>query len=182
MKISTTIKMLLVLTTTLGLATKAMAQETNATENYDQKFKLGFGISGGYVFQEPYKLALGVDARLQYDLSKRNSLTLTTGFSNLSVSGKDNDLGFIPVKVGFKAFIWNDQFYIMGEVGGAFAVTNDYNKNSLLVAPSLGYATKYVDISLRYEYYTDFPRLEDNGSVGKGIGQLGLRLAYGFEL
>ena len=73
MKISTTIKMLLVLAMTLGSATKTIAQETTPTENYDQKFKLGFGISGGYVFQEPYKLALGVDARLQYDLSKRHS-------------------------------------------------------------------------------------------------------------
>lgn len=182
MKISTTIKMLVVLTMTLGSATKTMAQETTPTENYDQKFKLGIGISGGYVFQEPYKLALGLDARLQYDLSKRNSLTLTTGFSNLFVSGDDNDLGFIPVKAGFKAFIWNDQFYVMGEVGAAIAVTNDYDKTSLLIAPSIGYATKYIDISLRYEHYTDFPKLNNNGTVGKGIGQLGVRLAYGFEL
>jgi hypothetical protein len=33
--------------------------------------------------QDPYKLALGADARLQYDLTKRYSLTLTTGFTNL---------------------------------------------------------------------------------------------------
>ncbi|MFN3754184.1 hypothetical protein [Flavobacterium sp.] len=182
MRITTTIKMLLVLAMTLGSITKITAQETTPTENYDQKFKLGIGISGGYVFQEPYKLALGVDARLQYDLSKRNSLTLTTGFSNLFVSGDDNDLGFIPVKAGFKAFIWDDQFYIMGEAGAAIAVTNDYDKTSFLVAPSIGYATKYIDISLRYEHYTDFPKLNNNGTVGKGIGQLGVRLAYGFEL
>lgn len=182
MKISTTIKMLVVLAMTLGSATKTIAQETTPTENYDQKFKLGIGISGGYVFQEPYGLAVGVDARLQYDLSKISSLTLTTGFSNLFVSGDNNDLGFIPVKAGFKAFVWNDQFYVMGEFGAAIAVTNDYDKTSLLLAPSLGYATKYIDISLRYEHYTDFPKQNSNGTIGEGIGQLGIRLAYGFEL
>lgn len=128
-------------------------------------------------------MALGADARLQYDLSKRYSLTLTTGFTNLFVNKVDgSDLGFIPAKAGFKAFVWNDQFYIMGEVGAAFAVTNDYNKTSLLLAPSIGYATKYIDISLHYEHYNDFARLNSNGTQGNGVGQIGVRLAYGLEL
>ena len=182
MKITSTIKVLFILAITLFSASTMVAQETKTAENYDQGFKLGFGISGGAVFQDPYDFALGADARLQYDLSKRYSVTLTTGFSNLFVSGDNNDLGFIPVKAGFKAFVWNDQFYVMGEAGAAFAVTNDYNKNSLLLAPSIGYATKYIDISLRYEHYSDFPKLNSNGTIGQGIGQLGIRLAYGFKL
>jgi hypothetical protein len=37
----------------------------------------------------------------------------------------------------------------MGEAA-AFAVTNDYNQTSLILAPSIGYATKYdVFIALR---------------------------------
>jgi hypothetical protein len=46
--------------------------------------------------------------------------------------------------------------YVMGEAGAAFAVTNDYNQTSLILAPSIGYATKYIDVSLRYEHYSDF--------------------------
>jgi hypothetical protein len=42
------------------------------------------------------------------------------------------DLGFIPAKAGFKAFVWNDEFYVMGEAGAAFAVTNDYNQTLIL--------------------------------------------------
>jgi hypothetical protein len=39
-----------------------------------------------------------------------------TVVSNLFVSKADgSDLGFIPAKAGFKAFIWNDEFYVMGE-------------------------------------------------------------------
>ncbi|MDN3677462.1 hypothetical protein QWY90_09035 [Flavobacterium paronense] len=180
MKITTKIKLVSVFAVSMFFTNVIVAQETEV-KNYDQKFKLGFGINAGTVFDDPYEYSLGADARLQYDLSKRYSVTLTSGFTNLFVNGEDNDLGFIPVKAGFKAFIFKDTFYLMGEIGAAFAVTNDYNKNSLLLAPSIGYATKYIDISLRYERYNDFPNYNDN-KIGKGVGQLGLRLAYGFEL
>ena len=180
MKITTKIKLVAVFAVSMFFNNTIVAQETEV-KNYDQKFKLGFGINAGTVFDDPYEFSLGADARLQYDLSKRYSLTLTSGFTNLFINGKDNDLGFIPVKAGFKAFVFKDTFYLMGEIGAAFAVTNNYNKNSLLLAPSIGYATKYIDISLRYERYNDFPNYNDN-KIGKGVGQLGLRLAYGFEL
>lgn len=156
------------------------AQET---AKYDQGFRLGFGLNAGYATEDPYKLALGADARLQYDLTKRYSITLTTGYTNLFVSESDGkDLGFIPVKAGLKAFVWNDQFYLTGEAGAAFAVTNGYNQTSFLVSPGIGYATKYIDISARYEHYSDFPTINNDGSASQGMGQVALRLAYGFKL
>jgi hypothetical protein len=183
MKTTQKITFVLVLAISMMFASNSNAQDTQAATNYDQSFRLGFGLNAGYAVHDPYKMALGADARLQYDLSKRYSVTLTTGFTNLFVSEVDgSDLGFIPAKAGFKAFVWNDQFYVMGEAGAAFAVTNDYHKTSLLLAPSIGYATKYVDISLRYEHYNDFARKNSNGSAGTGVGQVGVRLAYGFEL
>lgn len=182
MKITKKIKFLLVFTISMLFANSSNAQEVENTKNYDQGFKLGIGINGGYAFADPYKLALGADARLQYDLSKRYSITLTSGFTNLFVDGKDNDLGFIPVKAGFKAFVWEDQFYVMGEAGAAFAVTNNYDKTSFLLSPSIGYATKHIDLSLRYEHYSDFVKLNSNGTLGTGFGQIALRVAYGFDL
>ena len=183
MKTIEKIKFVLVFAISIMFANNSQAQETQAAKNYDQGFRLGFGLNAGYAAHDPYKLALGADARLQYDLSKRYSVTLTTGFTNLFVSEADgSDLGFIPAKAGFKAFVWNDQFYVMGEAGAAFAVTNGYDKTSLLLAPSIGYASKYIDVSLHYDFYNDFARLNNNGSVGKGVGQVGVRLAYGFDL
>jgi hypothetical protein len=183
MKITEKIKMLFVFAVSMMFANNAQAQDTKEIKNYDQGFKLGFGITGGYAFNDPYKLALGADARLQYDLTKRYSLTLTTGFTNLFVSEADGrDLRFIPAKAGFKAFIWNDEFYVMGEAGAAFAVTNGYDQTSLILSPSVGYASKYIDVSLRYEHYSDFPKMNNNGTLGNGVGQIGVRLAYGFEL
>ena len=183
MTLTKKIKMLSIVAVSMMFANNAQAQDAAPAKNYDQGFKLGFGVNAGYATQDPYKLALGADARLQYDLTKRYSLTLTTGFSNLFVSEADgSDLGFIPAKAGFKAFVWNDEFYVMGEAGAAFAVTNGYNQTSLLLAPSIGYASKYIDVSLRYEHYSDFPKMNSNGTVGKGLGQVGVRLAYGFDL
>jgi hypothetical protein len=183
MKTTGKIKFVLVLAISIMFANNSIAQDTPAATNYDQGFRLGFGLNAGYAVHDPYKLALGADARLQYDLSKRYSVTLTTGFTNLFVSKADgSDLGFIPAKAGFKAFVWNDEFYVMGEAGAAFAVTNGNNETSLLLAPSIGYATKYIDISLRYEHYNDFARINNNGTAAKGVGQVGVRLAYGFEL
>lgn len=118
---------------------------------------------------------------MQYDLSKRYSVTFTTGFSNLFVSGDDNDLGYIPVKAGFKAFVLKDQLYLLGEAGAAFAVTNGYDKTSLLISPGIGYATSKIDISLRYDYFKDFPTVK-NGNLDEGLGLLSLRVAYGFKL
>ncbi|MBK0370189.1 outer membrane beta-barrel protein [Flavobacterium agrisoli] len=154
------------------------AQSTSEIRNYDQGFRLGVGLNGGIPTNSKYDWALGGDVRLQYDLSKKTSLTLTTGFTNLFNYSevKDNmeevkDLGFIPAKAGFKAFIWEDRFYLLGEVGAAFAVTNGYNDTSFLWAPGIGYATKFIDVSVRYE---DVPNFDTN--------QVALRLAYGFKL
>lgn len=154
----------------LAITNSTFAQD-NAISNYDQKFKLGFGVSGGIPTDGDYDWALGGDVRLQYDLTKKTSLTLTTGFTNLFNGDNIDDLGFIPAKAGFKAFVWEDQFYVMGEVGAGFAVTNGYDQTTLLWAPSIGYATKHLDISLRYEDYNKFK-----------TNQIALRLAYGFEL
>ncbi len=164
----------------IGFAGTMQAQQTTqeAIQNYDQKFKLGIGANVGYVFDDAFNLALGADVRLQYDLTQKTSLTLTTGFTNFFKGDAVKDLGFIPIKAGFKGFIFEDSFYIMGEVGAAIAVSNGYDKTSLLLAPSIGYATKFVDLSLRYEHYNDFVKM--NGS--KGLGQVALRLAYGFNL
>ena len=156
---------------------------TNAQKsNYKQGFRLGFGLNTGYILNKPFGFGLGADARLQFDLSKRYSLALTTGFTNFFVAGENNDLGFIPVKLGFKAFIWNDQFYVLGEGGAAFAVTNNYSKNSVIIAPGIGFASKYIDLSIRYEHYPAFPVVNQDQTIGEGNGQLTLRLAYGFKL
>ena len=162
---------LLLLTGLFLFSIHASAQDKKTPENYDQGFRLGFGLNGGLPTNNVYNWSLGADARIQYDFTKKTSIALTTGFTNLFIGDDVKDLGFIPVKAGFKAFVWEDQFYVLGEVGAGIAVTNGYNDTTFLWAPGIGYANKYVDISLRYEDYKKFE-----------TGQLALRLAYGFKL
>jgi hypothetical protein len=172
MKIAGKIKIAFAVTITMMFASNVQAQETNKTENYDQGFRLGVGINGGVPTNDDfYNYSLGADVRLQYDLSKKTSLTLTTGFTNLFISNNVKDLGFIPVKAGFKAFIWEDQFYVLGEIGGGIAVTNGYKQDTYLWAPGIGFASKDIDVSLRYESYTEYD-----------TNQIALRIAYGFKL
>lgn len=168
------IKALLVFAISIFFASSVSAQEETTKKNYDQSFRLGFGLNGGVPTDNDfYNWSLGADVRIQYDLTKRTSLTLTTGFTNLFIPNEVKDLGFIPVKAGFKAFIWEDQFYVLGELGGGFAVTNTEvnKKNTYLWAPGIGYANKNFDLSLRYEAYTEYD-----------TDQIALRIAYGFEL
>ncbi|GGB75386.1 hypothetical protein GCM10007424_14150 [Flavobacterium suaedae] len=156
---------------------KSNAQEITGTpseaiNNYDQKFRLGFGLNAGAATGDYFNFALGGDVRLQYDLSQKTSLTLTTGYTHLF--GEEDyidDLGFIPVKGGFKAFVLENSLYVLGEVGAGFAVTNDYDETTFLWAPGIGYATENIDISVRYEGMNDF-----------NADQIALRLAYGFKL
>lgn len=174
-------KILTLLIAAFFLSNPTRAQEKE-TENFDQGFRLGFGINSGYAFQEPYHFSYGADMRIQYDLSERFSITLTSGYTNITISGNDNDLAFIPVKAGYKTFVWANKFYAMGEIGAAIGTTDTYRKTSVIVSPSVGYANKFFDISVRYENYADFPNEKDNGSTGDGLGLVSLRLAYGFQL
>lgn len=152
------------------------------SDNYQRNFKFGVGLNTGLPLNEPYSLNLGGDIRAQYNISETYSLCFTTGYNNLFVKDNAPNFGYIPVKVGYKTFLFSNEFYAMGEIGGAFSVTKkDYSSNSMLFCPSVGYATKYVDISLRYEFLKDFPIIKDN-VVDNGLAQIMLRLAYGFDL
>jgi len=167
--------------TTTTTTTSTTNSVIGDTQNYDQGFRLGFGLGAGYVFDTDYfdGLALSGDVRLQYDLSKRTSVTLTTGYNHFFVDDNLQDLGakdigMIPVKAGFKAFFWEDSWYAMGEAGAGFVTSkrNPYSENTtVILSPGIGYANKWIDVSARYEHYTEFE-----------TGQIALRIAYGFKL
>lgn len=134
---------------------------------YNKGFRLGLGLNGGFPTDGDYNGSLGIDVRAQYDFTKKTSITLTSGYTHLF--SEPEEVGFVPVKLGFKYFLGN-QFYVMGEAGAAFGV-NGAIDNSLIVAPVFGFANKYLDASIRYEHYSDYE-----------TDQIALRLAYGFSL
>jgi hypothetical protein len=66
MKTTTKIKTLLVLAISFFKYNICTRHNSKKLRSRFQRF----GVSGGYATQDPYKLALGADARLQYDLTK----------------------------------------------------------------------------------------------------------------
>ncbi|MFA9188630.1 hypothetical protein AAGV33_14575 [Flavobacterium sp. FBOR7N2.3] len=165
--------------TVLIFSATAMAQAKS--NDYERNFKFGVGLNTGLPLNDPYSFNLGGDIRAQYNVSETYSLCFTTGYNSLFVKDDAPNFGYIPVKVGYKTFIFSNEFYVMGEIGGAFSTTKNYKENSMLFCPSVGYATKYVDISVRYEFLKDFPMIKDN-VADTGLAQIMLRLAYGFDL
>lgn len=132
--------------------------------------RLGYGLNAGFPFNDIFNYSLGLDGRMQYDISLKTSLTGTTGYTYLFNNGDGGDLGFVPVKFGFKSFIGADQVYVLGEIGAGIGTKKEMG-TTLIWAPGVGIATKHVDISLRYENYNKF-----------NTGQVALRLAYGYKI
>lgn len=163
----------------ISFANNTYAQESE--NKYDRNFKFGVGLNAGYPFNDPYEYNIGGDVRVQYNISETYSISFTTGYNSLSVEDNGKNFNYVPIKVGYKSFIFNNEFYVMGEIGAALSVTDEYDQNSMLFAPSIGYATKYIDLSVRYEFLKDFPIIKDN-VADNGLGQIMLRLAYGFDL
>ncbi|MEK6493214.1 hypothetical protein [Myroides odoratimimus] len=135
---------------------------------YPRGFRVGFGLNGGMPLDSKYDAALGVDARIQYDVSQKTSFTLTSGYTHL-FNGDEGDLGLVPIKAGFKQFL-NKNIYAMGELGAGIG-THSGMGNTFIWSPSIGFANRYVDVSLRYENYNDY-----------NTDQLAVRVAYGFSL
>ncbi|WP_413512635.1 hypothetical protein [Myroides odoratus] len=153
----------------IGVLSMSSSYAQKETKPYYPKgFRIGFGLNGGISTNSDYDAVFGADARLQYDLSKETSLTLTSGYTHLKEK-HDQDLGLIPVKAGFKHFMTKN-FYVMGEAGAGFG-THKESGNTFIWSPSIGYANKYIDLSFRYERYNDYH-----------VDQIGLRAAYGFSL
>lgn len=144
-------------------ATSAFAQK----ENYPKGFRLGFGLSSGVPLNNEYNVALGADARLQYDVSRKTSVMATTGYTHLFDS--EGDQGLVPAKLGFKSFL-NKNFYLQGELGAGFGTHKEMG-NTFIWSPAIGFANKYIDVNLHYERYNNY-----------NTDQLGIRVAYGFSL
>lgn len=157
-----------------AVAVVALFFTTNANAQ-----KLGVGVNLGIPTNDGYNFAVGADARLQFDISKQVSIPVTTGYTHFigeKINGvKISDYGFIPLKAGIKLFL-NDTGsgpYALGEAGAAFGVTKG-SGTEFIYSPAIGYAwSNGLDLGIKYE---GIP------VGGATVGQVGLRIAYGFKL
>ena len=171
-----------------AVAAVAIFFTTNASAQ-----KIGIGANLGIPTSDAYSFAAGLDARIQFDVTKQLSVPVAVGYTHFfakddvryfpngfqNASEELPDYGYIPVKTGLKYFFdpSGSGIYAMGEVGAAIGVT-DNAKTTFLYAPTLGYSwSNGLDLGVKYE------------NAGKGVrglgnesGQVALRIAYGFKL
>jgi len=135
--------------------------------------RLGIGLSLGAPTTDGLDFAIGGDVRLQKDFSGNVSGLLSAGYTNFSLDGEDSgSVGYIPVKAGIKVFPVS-KFYISGELGAGFG-TDDGQKTAFVWSPGIGYGfNNGLDLGVRYEEFS-----RDGGA----LGQVALRIAYGFRL
>jgi hypothetical protein len=146
----------------------------NAQSGDSKALRLGIGLNAGIPTTDGYSFVVGGDLRLQKDFSSNISGLLSAGYNNFSLKDEigGGSFGMIPVKAGAKIF-FAESAYFSGELGAGFS-TEDGGSTAFLWAPGIGYGfDNGLDLGLRYE-----------GAEFKGgsIGQVALRIAYGFKL
>ena len=161
------------------IGTNVKAQTTTTA---DSPWRLGIGVEGGVPTGNVKNFSnfeLGGTGRLQYDLTDKFDITLTSGYYSFlgkdipGTSSKYTSLGVVPVKAGIKAFFAQDLYF--GAEAGAGFETNGANKSTkLILSPALGWANQSWDVGVRYENFS--------GGNGPNYGTVALRVAYGFKL
>lgn len=164
------------------------AYNVNAQSVPPSKLRLGVGIDALMPVgntSTTVNFGLGITPRLQYSVSDKFALTFTSGLyhffpKTVVYPASGSFPGFtakyksdiIPVKLGAKAFLGKN-FYLSGEIGGAFETAGGGKRAHFLWSPGIGYATKKWDIGARYENFS---------GNGYSDGVTALRVAYGFGL
>ncbi len=153
--------------------TTAVKAQTEEPKGDSKDTRIGIGLNLGLPTTDGFNFAIGGDLRLQKDFSSNISGIASVGYTNFSAEGEDaGSVGFIPLKAGIKVFPM-ERFYISGEVGAGFG-TDDGQGTSFVWAPGIGLGfNNGLDLGLRYEEFR---------KDGFGLGQVALRIAYGFNL
>ncbi len=152
------------------LTTNIYAQNKEA-----RPLRLGFGLNVGLPTTSGFTFALGGDLKLQKYVSGNTSATLTAGYTKFMVNSNYIGSAFtiIPIKVGLKSFTAKN-VYLAGEAGAGLPMQTKTQKTAFLYALGLGYALDNgLDLGIKYEE-VNFKNFN--------VGQIALRIAYGFKL
>ncbi|HEY0055931.1 MAG TPA: hypothetical protein VGB63_11280 [Pedobacter sp.] len=154
--------------------TNSVNAQTKEPSGDSHDTRLGIGLSLGLPTNDDYNVAVGGDLRLQKDFYSNVSGLLSLGYTNFSRKDElgGGSVGFVPLKVGVKIFPMA-RFYFSGEVGAAFGTDED-QETAFVYAPGIGLGfNNGIDLGLRYEGFSQ---------NGGNLGQVALRIAYGFNL
>ncbi|MBK0370190.1 hypothetical protein [Flavobacterium agrisoli] len=161
----------------LGCSPLLWAQKATFLENegelkkFEPHFRFEYSGQIGISTNKNFNYLMGAEGGLLYYFNKKNAITINFGY-HYAFDGDAKDLGYIPLKTGFKTFITTGKTYLQGEVGMGVSTTRGYNGSGFLWAPSVGYITKRgIDLNLKYENLSRF-----------SSHQILFRVAYSFKI
>lgn len=185
----------------VGFAFASKAQTSapagsNSTSSSDKEWRLSVGPEVGIpsgTFATNYGWLFGGSVQLDIPVLVHGLyVTANAGYDNL-IAKKDVaniNVQTIPVKAGFKYFIWSDLVYVQAQAGVHFlANKSDLNADkaaAFTYTPGVGVLLKlapknYLDLGVRWEETAGFYN-GGEGSGGNSYGLVALRVAYSFGL
>ncbi|OOQ60983.1 hypothetical protein [Mucilaginibacter pedocola] len=159
-------KILLTLLLAIGITMAGMAQTTNSGKKFSIGLELGRPTTDGYLF---INYAIGGSVKYNVPIGEHTAVTFSGGYT--SQRGKDgwSPKGFIPLKAGLKYNLIG-ALYAEGQAGAVISAAKSVG-TGFAGSGGVGYAfNNGLDIGLRYE----------NWDVYGTIGQIGLRIGFGF--
>lgn len=198
MKMKSKIGIVTVLLVSFAFASKAQTSTPagSTTSSTDKEWRLSvgpeFGIPSGN-FAHNYGWLFGGSVQLDIPVFVPGLyVTANAGYDNL-IAKKDVaniNVQTIPVKAGFKYFVFSDLVYVQAMAGVHFlANKSDLNADkaaAFTYTPGVGVLLKlapknYLDLGVRWEETAGFYN-GGEGSGGNSYGQVTLRVAYSFGL
>lgn len=163
--------LLLVATSTTAFSQKrTFIENEGELKEFEPHLRFEYGGNIGFATNSNFKYLIRAEGGLQYYFTKKSAATMAFGY-NYAFDGKSRDLGYIPLKVGYKYFVKTGRVYLLGEAGMGVSTTKGYNGVGFLWAPSVGFVTHSAyDLSLRYENLATFES-----------SQIIFRVAYSFK-
>ena len=151
---------------------------TTSTATPGRSSKFSIGVDAGRPVgkaSDIYNFAIGGSIKYDAMISNDAFVTFSAGYESLLVKNSlktaigISNSGYIPLKAGLK-YYFSEGFYGEGQLGIAIA-TQSGGGTAFAYAPGIGYTFNGgFEAGLRYEDWSK------NGT----IGQIALRLAYGF--
>jgi hypothetical protein len=182
----------------LGFATALLVgfAFVSKAQTADKEWRLSvgpeFGIPSG-TFAHNYGYLFGGSVQLDIPVLVHGLyVTANAGYDNL-IAKKDVaniNVQTIPVKAGFKYFVFSDLVYVQAQAGVHFLGNkSDLNADkaaAFTYSPSVGVLLKlapknYLDLGVRWEETAGFYN-GGEGSGGNSYGLVALRVAYSFGL
>lgn len=132
--------------------------------------RLSFGIDPGVTtgkIRDSYDRVIGGSLQADIPLSRKLCFTVNTGYTGFlhKLPSSDNNLSVLPVKAGFRYFVFGERIYVGAEVGMSYLMNmhavGAANRGAFVDAEHIGIlhrlsSSQYIEAGIRIQSDTSF--------------------------